>query len=380
MSLSENKKTPLVPLYELNLAEFPLFLLSKSPAKGQSSIKYTDTITVSGKPVNRDWLVTWSPEFGAPSPAVQETFFALFQIWKESNFDSPIINFGTFRSLLMRRSPGRRPGQLDYRQLARSLDVLHSIYVTSKNAFYDINNKKHVDIGFHLFESNFYFKDSPHQPDENTTGFVQASAFLHGAVLNKSLFPLNISELTFYNLSPLQRRILLYLRKMLYRQSVNRRSLLEFARQLPISTRSVRKVRQEIKNACQALVDASLVPGLHTPDFYNSADGTAMVQFTIEEATQVDFSEKLGHSSSGPSRDEIIEEIERITGDRRSRGNFALVADKLDYWNDIKPTLSDVETAVREGSKFKPGALFTTWIKQKAAHRGIVLYTQNGDN
>jgi hypothetical protein len=379
MSLSESKpiKAPPVPLYELNLAEFPLFFLSKSPAKGQNSIKYSDTITISGKPVKRDWLVTWSPEFGVPSPAVQETFFALFQIWKEAEFASPIINFGTFRSLLMRRSPGRRPGQLDYQQLARSLDVLHSIYVTSKNAFYDITKKKHIDIGFHLFESNVFFKDSPDLPDENTTGIVRASDFLHGAVLNKSLFPLNISERTFYKLTPLQRRILLYLKKILYRQTVNRRALLEFARQLPISTRSIRKVRQEIKNACQALIDASLLPGLHLPDFYKSEDGTDMVQFTIEEATQVDFSAKLGLPSSGPERQEIIEEIERITGDRRSRGNFALVVDKMDYWNDIKPVLSDVEAAMREGSKFKPGALFTTWIKQKAAHRGIVIYTQD---
>ena len=381
MSLSENKpiNAPPVPLYELNLAEFPLFLLSKSPAKGQNSIKYTDTIIVSGKPVKRDWLVTWSPEFGAPSPAAQETFFALFQIWKESNFDSPIINFSTFRSLLMRRSPDRRPGQLDYQQLARSLDVLHSIYVTSKNAFYDISKKKHVDIGFHLFESNVYFKDSPNQPDENTTGVVRASDFLHMAVLNKSLFPLNISERTFYKLTPLQRRLLLYLKKILYRQTVNRRALLEFARQLPISTRSVRKVRQQIKNACQALIDGSLFPGLHLPDFYKSSDGIDMVQFTVDEATQLDFSDKLGISSSVPDRQEIIEEIERVTRDRHSRGNFALVADKMDYWTDIKPVLSDVEAAIREGANFKPGTLFTTWIKQKAAHRGIVIYTQNGD-
>ena len=99
----------------------------------------------------------------------------------------------------------------------------------------------------------------------------------------------------------------------------------------------------------------------------------------IDEATQLDLSPTLGLPASGPARQDIIEEIERITGDRRSRGAFALVADKMDYWNDIKPVLSDVEAAIRDGTKFKPGALFTTWIKQKAAHRGIVLYTQNGD-
>lgn len=375
--LQSKSLSNLVPVYELNLAEFPLFLLSPRATGGNHSIRYSDTIIVENKPLEREWQVTWSQESGPPGQAAQETFFALFQIWKEQGFVSPFINFGSYRNLLMRRNPASNPGKSDYQQLSKTLDCLFNLTISSKNAFYDIERKKHVDVKFHLFDVAFDYKDNHGGPDATTVGTIKASDFLYGAVLRKSLFPLQIDEAVFYRLTGLQRRLLIYLKKMLYNQVVHRRNLMEFARQLPTHAASVSKIRQQIKGGVQFLVDHELISGLHPVQFYKSRIKEDMVQFMRSETRQLCFEDQLKEprkNAGSPPVEQIVSEIEKRTGDYKSRGNFILVSQRMDYWDDIRPVLADVEMHVASGTKFKPGMLFTTWMKKRANDKNIALF------
>src|SRR4051812_24216260 len=68
--------------YEMNLAEFPLALLSKRKLKEVSIIKYKDTIAGNnGELIEREWTVSPSARFGFGSTAITGTLFELFQIW-----------------------------------------------------------------------------------------------------------------------------------------------------------------------------------------------------------------------------------------------------------------------------------------------------------
>jgi hypothetical protein len=84
--------------YEMNLAEFPLAILSKQRLKGLKVIEYHDTKvkviqyedTIRGKDgelVPRRWMVIPSLRYGFGSPQLVSLLFELFQIWKEP--DSP---------------------------------------------------------------------------------------------------------------------------------------------------------------------------------------------------------------------------------------------------------------------------------------------------
>src|SRR5665647_2215295 len=90
--------------YELTLAEFPIFLLSKSAGKDIKVIEYEDTIMgKEGKPVKREWKVYPDSKYGFGTASTFETLFDLFQIWKEDNFESQFIQFGTIYNLIKRR-------------------------------------------------------------------------------------------------------------------------------------------------------------------------------------------------------------------------------------------------------------------------------------
>src|SRR5215216_6771724 len=70
--------------YEMNLAEFPLALLSKRKLKEVRIIKYKDTITGNnGELIEREWTVSPSARFGFGSTAITASLFELFQLWKE---------------------------------------------------------------------------------------------------------------------------------------------------------------------------------------------------------------------------------------------------------------------------------------------------------
>src|SRR5262249_45036674 len=80
--------------YEMNLAEFPLALLSKKQPKKPEAIEYQDTISgKDGEIVTRMWRVKPSHDYGFGSTALTALLFELFQLWKEQGFKSRKIDF-----------------------------------------------------------------------------------------------------------------------------------------------------------------------------------------------------------------------------------------------------------------------------------------------
>jgi len=87
--------------YEMNLAEFPVTVLSKRVSKDKKVIKYTDWIIGrDGKKERREWTVTGSAEWGLPTGSALRTLFELINIWKEQGFRERKIYFGSRYNLL----------------------------------------------------------------------------------------------------------------------------------------------------------------------------------------------------------------------------------------------------------------------------------------
>src|SRR5215470_17583510 len=123
--------------YEMNLAEFPLALLSKRKLKEVRIIEYEDTITgANGQLIPRKWAVSPSARYGFGSTAITALLFEIFQIWKEQGFESRDIHFQSIYNLIQRM--GYRPtDDKAYARIRNDLTALYEISVEAKNAFWD---------------------------------------------------------------------------------------------------------------------------------------------------------------------------------------------------------------------------------------------------
>ena len=141
------------PKYEMNLAEFPLAFLTTRIPKEARYLIYEDEITgENGKKVPRKWKVLPHPEHGFLTPSGQSTLFELFQIWKESSFESQLIRFGNIYEIIKRKKLTQND-EKTYDRIRRDLDTLIGIIIEAENAFWDNEKSAYVDKKFHLFES-----------------------------------------------------------------------------------------------------------------------------------------------------------------------------------------------------------------------------------
>jgi hypothetical protein len=353
-------------------------LLSKHPIEGLDQIVYTDTIEVNSQPVERTWRVTWTKKFGPPTQSTSETFFALFQIWAESGFSTPWIHFRSMRAILGRRGV-QSFGRHHIARVQRDLHVLTSMYIDAKNAFYDSAQRKYIDAGFHLFETLVVQKNSPGSPDPSSRGFIQASEILHAAA-QRNAFPLGVAEHDFYKLPGIQQRLYLYLKKMLTFQKVHVRAVSALAQQMPLFTVESYRVKQQLKDATQAILDAELINQFADFTFYTNNAGVELMRFERSDSKQTD----LFTSGPGASPDDHVlaeSNFQLITAtclDTHSYPFYRIVAAKMST-DDILRALSEAKAFASEVHKQgRPCSLpkvFTSRINSLAIERGVELRT-----
>jgi hypothetical protein len=356
--------------YELSLAEFPLFILSTRLPKGVKAINYSDTINVDGKQIPRHWRVTWNEEHGKPGQSAAATFFALYQIWKDDNFQSEWIHFDTIAALLKRKGIVRN--QQTHKRIIRDLKCLQNLYIEAKNAFYDAKEKKYVDRSFHLFEELIIKKDTPGSPDENSKGYIKAHPFLHRAAQNTS-FLVGIPERQFFALPSLQQRLFLHLRKMLSVYNQYTRKIDDLAAQLPIFATS-RKAKFMIKQAANGLINANIIPLFDKVSCLKNN----VIRFEKSSAEQLNlFGEIPVATEEQAERQKIIADgnyqmILEHCRDEHSFPFYRLIASRMDT-DDIHRALSETKDYCRRaGTGFAP-KLFTKIIIKIAQQRGIMI-------
>jgi hypothetical protein len=124
-------------VYDFDLAEFPLFSFAKRPARDRHApLTYADTIRGrDGRPVTRTWTA-YPGRLGVGGATAHALLFDLLQIYAEQGGRSPVIHFGTLRSLFLRRGE-RNPSKRDYDRMRRDFAVLRGYDFGCKNAHWD---------------------------------------------------------------------------------------------------------------------------------------------------------------------------------------------------------------------------------------------------
>jgi hypothetical protein len=380
MNPEDNHKKRPGAKYELTLAEFPVFLLSKQEHKEIETIEYQDQIAgKDGEIVNREWRVYPNKKFGLGTESTFETFFELFQIWKENNFNSQFIPFGSIYNLLRRQ--GKGTGVKEYNRIIRDLNCLVGITIEAKNAFWDNEVRAYVDMTFHLFDQLELSKERAIGSANKPFCSIKASDILYATVCKNSLLITDFDRKFFQGLTPLEQRLALYLSKIFISQTIHKREIHEFASQLPIYTQHKHHIKLQLKRGSSGLLDKGFQL-LKSFGFEKGADGRT--EYIVFRGSRVAPPKLRKLSPKQPKLefisdktpdqiDYLVNQIMEFCRDRQSLNFYKKVAQIVSR-NTIFRALSEVRDAEnRNETKKSRGAHFTWLIKKYAKEQGVNL-------
>lgn len=136
---------------EMNLAEFPLTVLSTRANPHLKTLEFSDSIrTKNGDLVERKWLITGADKFGLPTSSDDEVLLGLLKLTVDDGIRSRKVHFTRYELLKTLRwsTEGR-----SYFRLQKALDRLAGLRIKATNAFYDNDAKCHSTKVFGLLDA-----------------------------------------------------------------------------------------------------------------------------------------------------------------------------------------------------------------------------------
>lgn len=135
---------------EMNLAEFPLTVLSKRVDPAVKTLEFTDSIKgKNGELINRTWIITGADRFGLPTSSDDEVLLGLLKLTADEGLNQRKVHFTRYELLRILRwtTEGR-----SYTRLQNALDRLSGVRIKATNAFYDNESKLHSTRNFGIID------------------------------------------------------------------------------------------------------------------------------------------------------------------------------------------------------------------------------------
>lgn len=136
---------------EMNLAEFPLTVLSKRADPSVKTLEFSDYVKgKNGELINRQWIITGADKFGLPTSSDDEVLLGLLKLTADDGVQSRKIHFTRYELLRVLRwtTEGR-----SYTRLQNALDRLSGVRIKATNAFYDNETKLHSTRNFGIIDA-----------------------------------------------------------------------------------------------------------------------------------------------------------------------------------------------------------------------------------
>lgn len=360
--------------YDFDLAEFPLFKFCKPSASRQDRlpIVYADSITGrDGQPVPREWRAYPGP-FGFGGPSTHALLYDLLQLYTEQGARGSQIQFGTLRSLFLRRGD-RNPSKRDYERLRRDIDILRGYDFHCRNAFWDRGRRAYVDMKWRLFGSVFYFKEVPNESHlERTFGFIEVSPVLTEIARSRGFFALGFDHKLFHSLKPLEQRLAVYLAKKFISQQTHRKHVDDLARALPVEAARPTDARIAIRNAAQGLLDKNL-PSLARFGFERGRQGRWIAVFERKTAPRQDRrTSRLAAEVLEPSVTLYLDLIAEAVGTKDDSVWWTYCIRRLGT-GAVDRALGQLKEATRMSTVRNRGGLLTKIFKDIAKEAGEAL-------
>lgn len=203
---------------ELNLAEFPLAVISSRPQPDIKTLYFEDRVWDKSRSdmVTRKLTITASDEYGLPTALDEEVILGLVQLSKLQNFASRKVTFSRYQliSLLNWRDESK-----SYDRLEKALNRWVGVTLIYKNAWWSKEEECWVDEKFHILDNVTLF-DKDRVRRKTKTG--KESSFLWNEVIFRSFRAGNLKSLDFDFFlrleSPISKRLYRFLDKRFYRR------------------------------------------------------------------------------------------------------------------------------------------------------------------
>jgi hypothetical protein len=165
---------------EMNLAEFPITLLTDRVPRDQKVIEYQDQIydEKTGRAITRKLTISADESHGLPTAVDDDVILALIQVTKiNNNFTSREVEFSRLELIKMLDWPD---SGFSYKRLTTSLKRWLGVSLVYENAWWDRKQQGWTTKGFHIID-NFELNDS------RIPG-LQGELFSSKVIWNKALF------------------------------------------------------------------------------------------------------------------------------------------------------------------------------------------------
>jgi len=242
-----------VPIYvgkdEMNLAEYPLSLLTHHIPRNQKTYSLTQyIIDQKGATIKQTWSIVGSDKYGLPTPYDEDVLLALLYCYKEQHLQEKRISFTLYQLCqVMQKTRSAR----EYNRIRESLNRLTSTTIIATHCFYDNLAKSWVSEAFHIFEHYKLYED---RKSRTSKSFIEMSEVFHRSVaLANYIKDLDLG--IYYSLArPLSKRLYRYLDKNRYKKSRYEEVLMKIARKLSLSDVYPSQVKQKLARAHEELL------------------------------------------------------------------------------------------------------------------------------
>ena len=258
---------------EMNLAEFPLTVLSTRVDPKVKTLEFSDTIRgKSGDVVSRQWIITGADKFGLPTASDDEVLLGLMKLTVDDEFRSRKVYFTRYELLRVLRwtTEGR-----SYSRLQNALDRLSGVRIKASNAFFDNESKSHSTRNFGIIDAYEINdgRDTKPKPSFFQWSDVLFKSFQTGFIKKIDLdFYLDLG-------SAVSKRLYRYLDKHFwYRASVTVNVFTLCHEKIGISRnyRYVSSIRQQLDPALDELKACGFVAGY---EYQGRGDGTELTVY-----------------------------------------------------------------------------------------------------
>ncbi len=244
---------------EMNLAEFPLAVLSTRTDPSVKTLEFRDVQRLrSGEVIERQWVITGADKFGLPTSTDDDVVLGLIRLSMDHGFRDRKVFFTRYELLRVLRwsTEGR-----SYSRLTKSLDRLSGVRIKATNAFYDNATKGYQTCNFGIIDAYELNDERAIRGGDAKSSFFIWSENLFESFKSGFIKKVDL-ELYFGLRSAVSRRLYRYLDKHFYYRAVVERPLMNFAFEklgLARSYKFVSSVKQQLAPALKELVETKFL-------------------------------------------------------------------------------------------------------------------------
>jgi plasmid replication initiation protein len=265
---------------EMNLAEYPLSILTHRIPRDRKTYSFTQRITDhEGTLVKQTWSVLGSDKYGLPTPYDDDVLIALLYCYKEQKPQGKQIHFSLYKLCqIMRKALSKR----EYDRMRDSLNRLTSTTIVATNCFYDNLAKSWVSEAFHLFDRYKLYQERKGRAASPHLSFVEMSEFFYRSVAVANYIK-DLDLGIYYTLAlPISKRLFRYLDKNRYKKRRYEETVMRMAYKLPLTYAYPSQVKQKLAPAHEELLRRGYLTRV-TYDVTREGEDKAIYEFADGE-------------------------------------------------------------------------------------------------